>query len=195
MSSEKVEAYYAREHPFQKGILQLREVMLKTELQEHLKWGSPVYSIDNKNVLGIMAFKNHFGIWFFNGVFLQDPLGVLQNAQEGKTKAMRHWKFTVNEAVNPTAVLSYVEEAIANQKKGLQLKPERKKETGIPLFLKKKLESDNSLKKAFENLTPGRRREYCEYIESAKQDKTKHSRLAKILPLILQGKGLNDQYR
>ncbi|MCE2612724.1 YdeI/OmpD-associated family protein [Flavobacteriaceae bacterium D16] len=195
MSSDKLEAYYSREHPFQKGILVLREVMLKTELEEHLKWGAPVYSIDNKNVLGIMAFKKHYGIWFFNGIFLQDPLGVLQNAQEGKTKAMRHWKFTKNEEVDPTAVLSYVEEAIANQKKGLQLKPERKKETQIPLLLQNKLDSDNSLKKAFENLSPGRRREYCEYISSAKQDKTKHSRIDKILPLISKGKGLNDQYR
>ncbi|MBT8321646.1 MAG: YdeI/OmpD-associated family protein, partial [Eudoraea sp.] len=155
----------------------------------------PVYSINNKNVLGIMAFKNHFGIWFFNGVFLTDPLGVLQNAQEGKTRAMRHWKFNKNEEVDSMAVLGYVEEAIANQKKGLQMKPERKKETEIPLFLKNQLESDPRAKKAFESLTPCRQREYCEYIASAKQDKTKNSRIEKILPLILEGKGLNDQYR
>jgi len=195
MISDKIEAYYSREHPFQKGILVLREVILKTDLEEHLKWGAPVYSIDNKNVLGIMAFKKHFGIWFFNGVYLTDPLGVLSNAQEGKTKAMRHWKFTSNEAVDTAVVMAYVQEAIANQKRGLEMKPERKRDMETPALLQKKLESDPLLIKAFESLSPGRRREYCEYIISAKQDKTKHSRIDKILPLISKGQGLNDQYR
>lgn len=195
MSSEKIEAYYSREQTFRKGILQLREIMLATPLEEHLKWGAPVYAIDDKNVLGIMAFKNHFGIWFFNGVFLTDPLGVLQNAQEGKTKAMRHWKFTSNEDIDAAAVRQYVEEAIANQRKGLKLKPVRKKEAEIPTVLEKAFSKAPEIKQAFDNLTPGRQREYCEYIDSAKQEKTKHTRIEKILPLIKSGKGLNDQYR
>ena len=195
MSSEKIEAFYAREHTFQKGILKLRDIILKTELEEQLKWGAPVYTINNKNVLGIMAFKKHFGIWFFNGVFLKDPLGVLQNAQEGKTKAMRHWKFTNTEDIDQNAVLSYVREAIANQKKGLEVKPERKKDTEIPALLQNQLGKDTLAKKAFEKLTPGRQREYCEYIDSAKQEKTKLSRIEKILPMIKEGKGLNDRYR
>ena len=195
MSSEKIEAFYAREHTFQKGILQLREIILKTELEEQLKWGAPVYTINKKNVLGVMAFKNHFGIWFFNGVFLTDPLDVLQNAQEGKTKAMRHWKFTRNDEIDPNAVLDYVQEAITNQKKGLEVKPERKKEVAIPKLLQTELVKDSLVKKAFESLTPGRQREYCEYIDSAKQERTKLTRIEKILPMIKEGKGLNDRYR
>ena len=195
MSAEKIEAYYAKEQPFQNGILRLREIILKTELEEQLKWGAPVYTVNNKNVLGIMAFKNHFGIWFFNGVFLSDPLGVLQNAQEGKTKAMRHWKFTSIEDIDQNAVLSYVEEAISNQKKGLEVKSERKKKVAIPELLLSKLEDSPAIKEAFENLTPGRQREYCEYIAEAKQEKTKISRIEKIFPMIKEGKGLNDRYR
>ena len=195
MSAEKIEAYYAKEQPFQNGILRLREIILKTELQEQLKWGAPVYTVNNKNVLGIMAFKNHFGIWFFNGVFLSDPLGVLLNAQEGKTKAMRHWKFTSIEDIDQNAVLSYVEEAISNQKKGLEVKSERKKKVAIPELLLNKLEDSPAVKEAFENLTPGRQREYCEYIAEAKQEKTKISRIEKIFPMIKEGKGLNDRYR
>ena len=44
-------------------------------------------------------------------------------------------------------------------------------------------------------LTPGRQREYNEHIASAKREATQHSRLAKILPMVLDGKGLNDRYR
>jgi uncharacterized protein YdeI (YjbR/CyaY-like superfamily) len=195
MSREQIEAYYAREHPFQKGMLQLREIILKTELEEQLKWGAPVYTLDNKNVLGVMGFKKHFGIWFFNGVFLSDPLGVLQNAQQGRTKAMRHWKFSKEDTIDPAAVLSYVQEAITNQKKGMELKPERKKKAEIPIVLQNELNKDPETKKAFESLSPRRQREYCDYINSARQEKTKHNRMAKILPMIWEGKGLNDHYR
>ncbi len=195
MSSEKIEAFFEREHPFREGICQLREIVLKTELQEELKWGAPVYTFNGKNVLGIMAFKHHFGIWFFNGVFLSDPLNVLQNAQEGKTKAMRHWKFTRNEDIEIPAVLAYVKEALENQKKGLEAKPDRKKPIILPDLLKNILRSEKEIKQSFEKLSPGKQREYCDYINEAKQEKTKKSRLEKILPLIRTGKGLNDRYR
>lgn len=89
-NAEKLNAFYDKEHPFKDGIALLRNLAKQTEFVETLKWGAPIYTIDNKNVMGIMAFKEHFGLWFFNGVFLKDPNGILVNAQEGKTKAMRH---------------------------------------------------------------------------------------------------------
>ncbi|MEX0290341.1 MAG: YdeI family protein [Flavobacteriaceae bacterium] len=196
MSSEKIEAYYAKEGPFKEGIAQLRSIALKTEMGETLKWGSPVYTVDGKNVLGIMAFKQHFGVWFFNGVFLSDPKNVLQNAQEGKTKAMRHWKFTSNNEIDEAAIKVYMLEAIENQKKGLVVKPERNtKKAVVPELLKQTFETDAGLKAKFEALSPGKQREYCEYISTAKQEKTKQSRLEKITPMILEGVGLNDMYR
>lgn len=195
MSQEKIEAFYDRDHPFREGIRQLRDIVLKTELEEQLKWGAPVYTLKNKNVLGIMAFKHHFGIWFFNGVFLSDPLNVLQNAQEGKTKAMRHWKFKQEDKIDVTAVLAYVREAIENQRKGLELKPERSKKAAIPELLQKALHADLDLKNQFKKLSQGKQREYCEYITTAKQDKTRQARLEKIIPMIRAGIGLNDRYR
>ena len=195
MSQEKIEAFFEREHPFRKGIRRLREIVLKTELKEQLKWGAPVYTLNNKNVLGIMAFKHHFGIWFFNGVFLSDPLKVLENAQEGKTKAMRHWKFNRPEEINDASVTAYVNEAIENQKKGLEIKPQRKTSLEIPELLQKALQSDTSLNESFKSLTSGKQREYCEYISSAKQEKTRQGRLEKITPMIRAGIGLNDRYR
>ena len=44
-------------------------------------------------------------------------------------------------------------------------------------------------------LTPGKQREYCEYIASSKREATKHSRLEKITPMILNSVGLNDKYK
>lgn len=196
MSAERIEAYFAKEQPFKEGITALREIALKTKMGESLKWDSPVYTVNGKNVLGILAFKKHFGIWFFNGVFLSDPKNVLRNAQEGKTKAMRHWKFTSNDAIDQDGVRAYIEEAIENQKKGLVLKSEKKSEKAVvPDALNYALNSNKSLKDKFAALSPGKQREYCEYISSAKLEKTRLSRLEKIKPMILDGAGLNDMYR
>ncbi|MCW5517549.1 YdeI/OmpD-associated family protein [Muriicola sp. Z0-33] len=196
MSAEKIEAYFAKEHPFKEGIATLRKIALKTNMGETLKWGSPVYTVDGKNVLGILAFKNHFGIWFFNGVFLSDPKNVLENAQEGKTKAMRHWKFTANDAIDQAAVLAYINEAIENQKKGLVVKAEKNtKKIIVPVLLKEAFAKNKSMQSKFETLSPGKQRDYCEFISTAKQEKTKLTRLEKITPMILDGVGLNDKYR
>ena len=192
----KADEYFEKEHPFQQGISLLREIVLSTELEETVKWGAPVYTVESKNVLGIMAFKNHFGLWFFNGVFLTDPENVLENAQEGKTKAMRHWKFNTIEGMDKRLIREYIQEAIENQKRGLSVKPERKNtRVVVPEILKKALAERSGLISSFEGLSPYKQREYCEYIATAKQEKTKLSRLEKILPMIEEGIGMNDKYR
>jgi len=195
--SEKVERYYAEEHHFSGAIDKLRRLVLKTGLEETFKWMFPTYTLDGKNVIAICKFKNHFGIWFFNGIFLKDELAVLENAQEGKTQAMRHWKFHDISEIKETSILNYVHEAIENQKNGRVLVPLHKKASkkAVPQLLQDALEVNKATAAAFEQLSLYNQNEYSEYIASAKQDKTKQSRLTKILPLIQSGKGLNDKYR
>ncbi|WJJ95950.1 YdeI/OmpD-associated family protein [Algibacter luteus] len=188
---------YVEEHPnFSDALSKLRNIILTTEVEETVKWSAPVYTVNGKNVLGLGAFKNHFGIWFFNGVFLKDKHNLLVNAQENKTKALRQMRFETIEQIDKTIVLQYVKEAIENQKLGKEIKPERgKKETVIPKELNLILNSNKDLKSAFKNLSPYKQREYCEYIDSAKREATKQTRLEKITPMILQGIGLNDKYK
>lgn len=196
--SEKVARYYAEEHRYRLAIEKLRDLALKTGLEETFKWMFPTYTLDGRNVLAICKFKKHFGIWFFNGVFLHDELQVLENAQEGKTQAMRHWKFHTIEDISEKSVLGYMNEAIENQRKGLKLLPKKKEPvngTIIPDLLKDALKRDTSTYKAFKELSYFNKKEYSEYIANAKQVKTKLSRLQKILPMILEGTGLNDRYR
>jgi len=48
------------------------------------------------------------------------------------------------------------------------------------------------LNKAFEALTPGRKRGYLLYFSQAKQSKTRESRIEKCIEKIFKGIGLND---
>lgn len=174
----------------------LKAIIAKTELEEMTKWGGPVYTINKKNVVGIGGFKSYVGIWFFNGVFLKDEKKVLVNANEGVTKALRQWRFESKAAIlkNEKAILQYMNEAIANEKAGIALKPEKKEEI-VSNLLQAEFKADAKLKAAFDNFTPYKQREFLEYVETAKQEKTKLTRIEKIKPMILGGIGLNDKYR
>ncbi|MFY0674011.1 MAG: YdeI/OmpD-associated family protein [Bacteroidia bacterium] len=172
----------------------LRELMLKTEMVETVKWGAPHYTINKKNVVGLAGFKDHFAIWFHQGVFLKDELSVLYNAGEGKTKGLRQWRFKNKTDIDKEAILNYAIEAIDNQKRGLEIKPERK-QVAMPDELANALGNDKVLKESFDALTPGKRKEYAEHIGSAKQEKTRLSRLEKCIPMIKDRMGLNDKYR
>jgi uncharacterized protein YdeI (YjbR/CyaY-like superfamily) len=161
---------------------------------ETTKWGGIVYILNGKNVLGIGGFKNYFTIWFFNGALLLDKKKALVNAQEGVTKSLRQWRFSSKEEVDESAVLEYINEAIANEKQGKNSKPQ-KKEPIISELLQKELEADTNLADAFLKFSPYKQYEFLEYIETAKREETKLSRIEKIKPMIKDNIGLNDKYR
>ena len=94
----------------------LHQWFSETEMLHNIKWGSDVYSVGKRNVLGIAGFKNFFAIWFFEGHLLADHQEVLVNAQEGKTKFLRQWRFTDIAELDKNTVMAYVFEAIENAK-------------------------------------------------------------------------------
>ena len=172
----------------------LRGIIQKTELIETNKWGGEVYTINNKNVLGIAGFKNYFTLWFWNGVFLKDEAKVLVNANEGVTKGLRQWRFSSSDDVNEKLVLQYINEAIANEKAGLSIKPEKKDIIRCDFF-ESELNKDSNFNAAFEKFSPYKQKEFWEFMATAKQEKTKIKRLEKIKPIIMDGIGFNDKYR
>jgi len=191
-----VEEYIEVNTHFKEELEVLRALILSTNLEENIKWSAPTYSLKGKNVLGIGAFKHHFCIWFFNGVFLKDKHNRLETAQE-KTKALRQLRFNTLNDINKPLVLDYVKEAIENQELGKEIKPKRttKKDILVPELLNEELKTNSKFKAAFNALSPSCQREYCNYINEAKREATKISRLEKIKPIILNGKGLHDQYK
>ncbi|TBW28320.1 YdeI family protein [Gramella sp. KN1008] len=198
MPVKNVEEYINCHSYWEEELRQLHEMILTTELEPEIKWGAPVYTLDGKNVVGVGAFKNHSALWFFNGALLKDNTALLINAQEEKTKALRQIRFEKGEEINTSILLPYIQEAIQNQKEGKEIRPERdtgNKELAVPSQLAKAMEQDNALKEAFHSLTPGRQREYANYIAEAKMETTKLKRLEKISPLIKSRVGLHDKYR
>lgn len=192
-----VEAYIASGGDWKEALALLRELLKSTRLEETIKWGMPVYTLNNKNVAGFSAFKSWTGIWFFQGVFLKDETGVLINAQEGTTKGLRQWRFKSASEIRDQqdTILVYLEEAIRNQEQGREIKPDRNKPLEIPVELERAFSQDPALKDSFDTLSLSKKREYAEHVGSAKREETRQDRLEKIIPMILEGIGLSDKYR
>lgn len=180
---------------FKRELQLLREILLNCALEETLKWNAPVYTYQGKNIVGIGSFKSYVGLWFFQGVLLSDPYKILINAQADKTIAMRQLRFTNNSAINSQLITEYVLESIQNYKDGKYLRPKRNKALQIPERLKDLLKADEKTEKAFELLSLTQKREFAEYLSSAKKEVTVKKRIEKIIPLIQNGIGLNDKYK
>jgi len=188
-----VESYIAKHPVWQELLNALRALLMETDLEETIKWGIPVYGYGSKNVVGIYAGKTYAGLWFYHGALLKDAAGKLVNAQEGKTQAMRHWRFTSMAELDTKLVKKYLHEAIENQKNGREVVIE-KKELSVPDLLKQEFDKNKELAAAFANFSPSKQLDFAEHISEAKREKTKLKRLEKILPMILSGTGLNDRY-
>lgn len=190
-----VDDFYDAQQQWHEELNILRALILGAGLKEEIKWGSPIYTHNGKNIVGLTGFKSYFGIWFYQGVYLEDKHELLINAQEGTTKALRQMRFTSLKKLDLPIILSYVKEAILNQEKGLEMKADRNKPILIPKELAKLFKENQTLRQRFSQFKKTQQREFAEYISAAKQEKTRQTRLEKIIPMIEQGVGLNDKYR
>ncbi len=173
----------------------MHEIIQQTSLKKEFKWGSYIYTHKGKNVIGWGGFKNFFSLWFYNGVFLTDRDKHLISASEGKTKALRQWRFEDVKDMNAEKIAAYIQESIQTIDEGKELKPTKSPMKAPAGLLLEALQTDTTFAESFQALTPGKQKEYIEYIDEAKQEKTKQSRIEKIKPLVLAKKGLNDKYK
>lgn len=193
-TKEKVDAYINKHENWRTELEGIRSLLNTSELIEDVKWGMPTYTLNKKNVIGLAAFKHHCGLWFHQGCFLEDKYKILVNAQEGKTKGMRHIKFDENNPVDMKVLKIYIDEAIQNQKEGKEIEITRvKSKLPIPEYMISNLSGD--IIEKLMSFSMSKRNEYIEYITNAKRETTKQKRLDKIRSMIDKGVGLNDMYK
>ena len=190
----KVDAYIGKLEKWREETEKLRAIALACPLTEDLKWGVPCYTVDNANVVIIHGFKDYCALLFVKGALMKDPKGILIQQTENVQSA-RQIRFTgLKEIVKLEATLkTYIRQAIEVEQAGLKVERKTTAEFEVAEEFQNRLDAQPSLKKAFEALTPGRQRAYLLHFSSAKQSKTREARIDKCTPLILEGKGLNDE--
>jgi len=189
----KVDWFFTKAKAWQEEYDRLRMIALGCGLTEELKWGCPCYTFEKSNIVLIHGFKEYCALLFFKGALLKDPKNILIQQTENVQSA-RQIRFTnLDEIVKMESSLkAYIKEAIKVEKAGLKVPLKKASEFAMAEEFKNVLDATPKLKKAFYALTPGRQRGYLLYFSSAKQPKTRESRVEKYVKKILDGKGLED---
>ncbi len=180
-------------HNWQEELKYLRRVVLDCGLTEERKWGVPCYTHNGSNILMVAAFKDTCTLSFFKGALLEDDHKILEKPGEN-TQSGRVIRFTDVERIAALEPIlkTYIFEAIEVEEAGLKVDFKKASEYKVPEEFKKRLDGDPELKAAFESLTPGRQKGYLLYFSSAKQSKTRESRIEKSISKIFKGRGHNE---
>ena len=194
MKNPKVDAFLDRATTWQEEMRLLRTLVLDPRLVEELKWGVPCYTFQGSNVVLIHAFKEYCALLFIKGALLLDEHGILIQ-QTKNVQAGRQVRFTgVQEIVKLKPVLqAYISAAIALEQAGLKVAFKTVEDFAVAGEFEQKMNEMPDLKKAFDALTPGRRKAYLLHFSAPKQSRTRNARIEKCLEQIFQGKGLNDR--
>ena len=189
----RFETYFSKPRPWQAEFKALRGILLACDLQEELKWRQPCYTHGGENVVILSGFKSFCALGFFKGSLMPDPANILV-APGPNSRAARLIRFTaLADITRSTATLtSYIRAAIAIAESGQKVDFSANKSVALPDELRNFLDANPDVKKAWDALTPGRRRSWVLHVESAKQAKTRETRIAKAAPKIMQGLGMNE---
>lgn len=201
MPSEKtprnVDAYIAAANDTIRPICEKLAILIRKvapDLREEIKWSSPVWSGQGM-VCGLGAFKAHAHLHFFKGSLLPDPDGLLTHG-EGNASS-RSIKFTSVADIPAKALEKLIRVAVKIDAEGETKAAPKPKRAELPLpdDLAAAIRADKKAQAHWDTLPPSCRREYIEWITTAKREETRTRRLAEAVTMLQSGRRRNEQYR
>jgi hypothetical protein len=172
--------------------LKLRRIILQTNegIAEEWKWG-PNYNC-NGMICGYGAFQKHVKLTFFNGSSMQDSHGLFNHCVDNEFN--RSIKITSLEEIDAELLISYINESIAINQAGFK-RVVKNKTVDVPEALLLALKKSKKALAYFEGLTYGYKKEFAAYVSTAKLEKTRSERIARICTLCEEGKTLSHMYK
>lgn len=193
-AKEEIDKYIASVPAFARPICaRLRALIHKADpdIVEDWKWG-PNFNRQGM-ICGFGAFKEHVSLGFFKGALLKDPKKLLVDCS-GSNAHNRTLKFRSVADVDEKALMGFVKEAVRLNLEGVKGEV-RRAEIPMPADLKAALSKDAKARAAFEAFTPGKRREYLEWIVGAKRPETRAQRIGTAVKQSREGKSLHWKYQ
>jgi len=181
--------YIQESEPFARPILNHLRKIVNTacpEAEETIKWKCPHYVYKKKIICSFAAFKNHCAFTLKYADKLSDPKNILQKGTS--REAMGHLGKIANLSDLPSRreLIKFIRESqklIETGNTTLVAVKKKNPEAPVPMpeSLKTKLNSSVRLTAAFEKLPPSHKKEYMQYISTAKKEETRTRRLHKVL--------------
>lgn len=181
---------------FAEQIEALRSIALSVFQEESMKWGTPCYTHNGKNVVALFSFKDNCGFSFFKGPLLSDQHQMLVAPSEtAQTFRLLRFKNLSEILEKQEQIRSYLFEALEVEKAGLKLQLRPATEFPVPEELNAQFHADPTFEKAFRALTPGRQKNYLRHFNDAKQSATRTARIEKYKPFIFRGIGFDEAWK
>ena len=196
-----IDEYISKSADFAKPILtHLRELVHKTcpAVEEKLKWGIPYFDYKNEMMCSMAAFKQHAVVGFWKASLMKDPI-LIENA--GAETAMGHLGriTTLKDLPSDKKITTWIKEAMQLNDQGIKLPSKSKKtvlkELVIPDYFSKAVSKNKKAMQAFEAFSFSHKKEYIEWITTAKTEETRNKRMTTAIEWIAEGKGRNWKYK
>ena len=194
-----IDAYIAKSADFAKPILNhLRKLIHEAcpDVEERVKWSMPHFDYKKSPLCHMAAFKQHAAFGFWKASLMKDKT-LLETAQS--ETAMGHLgKITsLKDLPSDKKIIAWIKEAMKLNDEGIKLSTKNtvaKKETATPEFFIKAIKKNKKAFITFESFSPSAKREYVDWVTSAKTEETKISRLTQAVEWMAEGKKRNWKY-
>lgn len=180
---------------FRKLIFEVRkENEDKFEIEEVLRWGAPAYNVKGKLFLFWWGLKDFARITFMNGVAMSNKYKLFNHCLDNPNQ--QTIRFNNISQIDEKKLKEYIVESAEISVKGYKKKT-KSKFVKLPEELKLELgkKQNQVAKNYFETLSPSHKREYTEWIESAKKSETKIARIEKTIEMLNSKISKNKKYK
>lgn len=191
----RVDLYIARSADFARPILEhLRELIHATcpDVVETMKWSFPHFDYRGSMMCSMASFKGHcaFGFWKGSLIFEDGAKSDEAMGQFGRITSLK-------DLPPKKQIAGYIRKAMKLNDEGIvaaRTKTAPRAEIGVPRELASALTKNSEAQRQFKAFTPGKQREYNEWIAEAKTDATRAKRVAQAVEWIAEGKPRNWKY-
>lgn len=190
----RVDAYIAKAAPFAQPILtHVRELVHKHApgAEETLKWSVPHFVLNGQNLAGMAAFKEHatFGFWRHEEV-TGSPRDTGAMGGMGRLT-------TLADLPPDSEMAALIAKAVALAAAGKPKRPPREAKAALdlPADLGAALAANIAAQGHWDAFTPGKRRDYIDWVLEAKREETRAKRIETIVGWVAEGKDRNWKYK
>ncbi|MES2430387.1 MAG: YdeI/OmpD-associated family protein [Bacteroidota bacterium] len=197
--TKEFDAYIAKSADFAKPILNhLRNLVHETcpDVEEKLKWSMPHFDYKQSPLCHMASFKQHAAFGFWKASLMKDK--TLLEAAQSETAMGHLGKITsLKDLPSDKKIIGWIKEAMKLNDAGVKVSKKTtsaKDEIETPDYFTKALKKNKKALATFEAFSPSAKREYLEWVTSAKTDETKISRLTQAIEWMAEGKKRNWKY-
>lgn len=187
---ERIDAYVTRAEAFARPILEhIRELIHVSvpDAIETIKWGMPFFEHGGRRLAMMAGFKAHVGLGIFDGTPMGSGEGM---GQFGRIASLADLPPDADLTARLTAAQALIAARGSPKPKNATPKPA----LDIPEDLAAALAANSAAHAAFSAFPPGARREYIEWVVTAKQPATRATRIATTVAQCAEGKKRNWKY-